>query len=249
MSTFSRRAVVAAGAGLLATAAGPDRAQSLLTEEQSGDPALPAETLSFDPQDVDRLVSGQHKAAFEPRIANFGQALLAEASKYVGENRQNATAQVTEFLALFDLPFAMNGKVVPFCAAGLSWVSATLYARQAKMPLMNGALRNYLPDLDHYHLYPTPSVLSLKEVALGKQRWVARGEKTPKTGWLVVYNWNGGPKPSHVGIVDHLDGSSLHTIEFNTSSANDSNGGQIARRVRPFNHQVEGFVRTDLAGI
>lgn len=248
---IDRRAMVAGVAGWVATG-GVARAQNLVVEEQFGDPALKPETLRFDRQGVADAVSGvafSHKGTNEPRITGFGAQLLAEAGKYVGQNRTDNHGQIEAFLEMFGLAFEMDGKVVPFCAAGLSWVSATLYAKQAGKGTDNKSLRNYLMDLHHWHFYPSPSVLDMKTVAMGEHRWIPRsaatGAAAPKAGWLVVYNWNQDGKPDHVGIVDHLEGTQLHTVEFNTSAPNNSNGGRVARRIRAFNAQVEGFIRPD----
>jgi hypothetical protein len=90
----------------------------------------------------------------------------------------------------------------------------------------------------------------MKYVALGKRRWVARldanASLAPRPGWLVVYNWNGDGKSDHVGLVERIAGTTLHTIEFNTSAKNDSNGGTVARRERAFDKTVEGFIRPEL---
>jgi hypothetical protein len=226
-------------------------AQGLETEVQYGDPGLPEEQLTFDPDAVLAKVAAPTRAAFAPRLPNFNGVLVGAAGEHVGESRETHRSAIERYLELFELPFAAQGKVVPFCAAGLSYVSAMLYARSTgvKTPSM-AQLRNVLSDIDHHHFYPSPSVMDMKYVALGKRRWVARldanGRLAPQPGWLVVYNWNGDGKSDHVGLVERIAGTTLHTIEFNTSATNDSNGGKVARRQRAFDKTVDGFIRPEL---
>lgn len=226
-------------------------AQTLEVEEQYGDPGLPVERLTFSPDDVLATVAGQTRAAFAPRIADFNGLFVGEGAKHVGESRRTHRPAIEAYLELFALPFAANGNVVPFCAAGLSYVAAMLYARSTGVaePSLS-QLRNFLSDIDHHHFFPSPSVLDMKHVALGKRRWVERARAAnalaPRPGWLVVYNWNRDGKPDHVGVVEEVAGTTLRTIEFNTSAENDSNGGTVARRQRKLDTTVEGFIRPEL---
>ncbi|VXC80821.1 conserved hypothetical protein [Burkholderia sp. 8Y] len=165
---------------------------------------------------------------------------------------------IASLLDLFELPASMDGKPVPFCAAGVSYVAAMVYAkasavRQGVNPPKysdTGALEGYLTELDHAHFYPTPSVYDMYLVAMGKRRWVlGSGLNRPKPGWIVVYCWTGG-KPDHVGIVKAARNSSISTIEFNTSpahvtSTDQRNGGYVASRERQYpSKYVKGFIRT-----
>jgi CHAP domain len=149
---------------------------------------------------------------------------------------------------MFGTSFENNGKVVPFCAAGLSWVATTLYAEQAQVgDRKNHSLQPYLLEVRQRHFYPTPSVVNMQTVASIEGKWVARtsatGTRAPRKGWLVVYNWD-GKRPDHVGIIDSVEPGWLNTVEFNTSDKDNRNGGAIAMRHREINHTVEGYIRT-----
>ena len=48
--------------------------------------------------------------------------------------------------------------------------------------------------------------------------------------------------PDHIGIVVSVDSNSVKTVEFNTSAENDTNGGAVSRRDRPFK-TIDGFVK------
>lgn len=264
MSELNRRQVVAATAGIVAlaqlgknqaqaqpTLEAPDQDDRLFVEPQRGDPAVVEETLSFNPIAIQRAVLGRTQADFEPRIENIRSEMVNEAIRYLGKNRTNNRDEIGKWFDLFNLPFALNGNPLPFCATGLSYVAATLYARQKGVTsFTTSSLRNFLGDVDHHHFYPSPSVMDIKMVAMGKRRWIARSSATgalaPRPGWLVVYDWNGDGRSDHIGLVERLVGTTLHTIEFNTSAINATNGGSVARKTRPLNSRVQGFVRPEL---
>jgi hypothetical protein len=65
-------------------------------------------------------------------------------------------------------------------------------------------------------------------------RATGRAAATPQPGDLAIFDWDGG-LPDHVGIVIRLDGE-LHTVEGNTAVGNDSDGGEVMRRVRDRRH-------------
>ncbi|MCI5843239.1 MAG: CHAP domain-containing protein [Clostridiales bacterium] len=53
-----------------------------------------------------------------------------------------------------------------------------------------------------------------------------------KAGDVMLFNFSGGSSPTHTGILESVSGSTLTTIEGNTSTANDTNGGAVMRRTR-----------------
>jgi hypothetical protein len=61
-------------------------------------------------------------------------------------------------------------------------------------------------------------------------RATGRAVAEPQPGDLAIFDWDGG-LPDHVGIVIHADGE-LRTVEGNTAVGDDSNGGEVMRRVR-----------------
>ena len=65
----------------------------------------------------------------------------------------------------------------------------------------------------------------------------------PQVGDVVFFDWQKDGVSDHVGIVEKVnkDGS-ITTLEGNTSSSNNSNGGEVQRRHRPLN-VVQGFGR------
>lgn len=66
-----------------------------------------------------------------------------------------------------------------------------------------------------------------------KQRgqWKSRTTK-PKPGWIVFFGNNSSGEACHVGLVTGTSGAYVYTIEGNTSSDNNANGGRVEARTR-----------------
>src|ERR1041384_577485 len=223
-------------------------------EWQRSDEAIDFEPLSFDPDAVQRAKQKRNRARFERREKVFGAGLIEQASTWVGKGRSNAKDEIAKLLKIFDLPFAIDGKPVPFCAAGASYVAAQIYARRyvkEDSKLTPEVVAEYLGDIDHHHFAPSPSVWDMYFVARGKRRWkdAEPAKVAPKPGWLVIFDFVKGA--DHVGIVERYEPGTVHTIEFNTVPENavgsEANGGMVARRRRRYTvPMIKGFVQTDL---
>lgn len=224
-----------------------------VTEYQRGDPSMLREAMSYYPERV-RGIIDTARANYTPRIPRFSNTLLGNAQAFIGVSRQGNQQQVSDFLELFGLPYAIGGNPLAFCASGISYCAALAYARTSSHKQSFGrselfpALQSTLGDVDHHHFYPSPSVADMYNVALGKRRWSRRGSTLPRPGWLVIYDWDQNGGTDHVGVVESADRQSLHTIEFNTSGTyqgNQINGGAVFRKTRPLNGTVKGYIRTD----
>ena len=114
---------------------------------------------------------------------------------------------------------------VAWCGMFVSWVYAT-----AGKPLPN---------------------IGFKKGFAGCQTAVAYFKKNgcittkPVPGDLVFFDWNGDGRYDHTGIfVKKLDKNTFESIEGNTSLTNQSNGGQVMKRVR--NYATALFVHPKL---
>lgn len=57
----------------------------------------------------------------------------------------------------------------------------------------------------------------------------------PVAGDIVFFDWNSDLRYDHVGLFSRkIDELHFETIEGNTSVGNDSNGGQVMKRIRTF---------------
>lgn len=79
----------------------------------------------------------------------------------------------------------------------------------------------------------------------GFDAWRANHSEGVGPGWLVLYNWNGGSEPEHVGVVKAVHPGYIETVEGNTGGANPSDGGMVAIERRPYNFTV-GYARPRL---
>jgi hypothetical protein len=237
---------------LLAQAGTPGRCtKEICMEEQRGEPDLPPETLTYKPGEIETL-SGTSKAQYLKRPSNFTQLFISEADAWINKNRQSNKEEISRVLDLFMLPFQQAGKYVPFCAAGLSFVAATVYAKQDKnnsAPYSLSTISNYLGEVDRYHFYPTPSVWDMFLVGQGKRRWIdgKSGKQVPKPGSLIVFDWGGNGGANHVGLVERYENGKIHTIEFNTvpdgATGSQRQGGHVAKKTRAYPAKtIKGFI-------
>jgi hypothetical protein len=156
--------------------------------------------------------------------STLGQKALAEALNHVGKKERPSGSNRTEFGRWFGVD------AVPWCNTFVSYCFA-IGAKYVICPGFGGAgvYRNgctYVPTTEAW----------LRATGM----W--RGRTTPMAGDIAIFNWDGGV-PDHIGIVEEFLGDGkFHAIEGNTAVGNDSNGGQVMRRLR-YLSQVNGFGR------
>lgn len=235
-------------------------ASDLIVETQSGDPQLPGEQISFSESLMARLTSTQ-RAVLAPRIEDFSTRFLTAAQEFLGFNRQDNEPEITEMLGTFGLGFRQGDPpaFVPYCAAGASYVAGLVYARQAGEDLTVDRVikvRKFLPEVTKFHFQPSVSVIDIWKVGDGTRRMIPRNRLDGvKPGWLIVFDWRRTglyERADHIGLVESVDlaNNTVTTIEFNTATtgANGSaqrNGGHVARRVRPVDPSIKGFIDTN----
>lgn len=139
--------------------------------------------------------------------------VLRIAQGEIGYNRYNDPETGTKYGRWYaqqvnNSYFGQNG--VPYCAMFASWVLTQAGVSCA------GFIGAYCPTMYN------------AAKAAGRVR---TNKQDAQPGDIVYFDWNGGVV-DHVGIVEKNFGGYLQTIEGNTSSANNANGGQVARRTR-----------------
>lgn len=112
--------------------------------------------------------------------------------------------------------YGMNGQ--PWCVMFVMWVCAQAGAA--------------LPTR-------TASCTTLMRAAKAAGMWVHSGYRP---GDVVIYDWGGDGVPDHCGIVESVNNAQITAIEGNTAVGNDSNGGEVMRRIRSVK-QILGAVR------
>ena len=110
-------------------------------------------------------------------------------------------------LVKYGVDFGMNGQ--PWCMMFVWWVF-----REAG-----------------FNLHKTGSCTTLASRYKTAGQWVTSGYKP---GDIVMFDFSGKKtKTEHVGILESIDADgNLITIEGNTGTGNDANGGAVMRRVR-----------------
>lgn len=106
----------------------------------------------------------------------------------------------------------VQGKSLAWCAVFIWWLF-----REAGIPELyyGGGQTAYCPTLLSYHK------------ARGQ---LVRGDYHP--GDIVFFNFSGGQTAQHVGLCESWNGREITTIDGNTGSGNEANGGAVMRRVR-----------------
>jgi hypothetical protein len=138
-----------------------------------------------------------------------------EASKHVKESPRNSNrVKYSEWY----------GMIGPWCAMFQTWCADQTTQR---WPL-RGSRFAYVPYLEH---------------AAAAHQYALSFTSSPVPGDIVTYDWDGDGVADHVGIFESWHGSGVFTaIEGNTSTSDQSNGGEVMRRTR-YRSQVHRFIR------
>lgn len=113
----------------------------------------------------------------------------------------------------------VSGSNYAWCCAFVWWVFRE--AGAAKL-FYGGGKTAYCPSLKNYH----------------KGQAVA-GDYRP--GDVIFFNFSGKPNAAHVGICESWDGATITTIDGNTGSGNEANGGAVMRRKRSKKYIVGAY--------
>jgi hypothetical protein len=162
--------------------------------------------------------------AIQRQPSSIGQQALDEALKHIGTKESPSGSNKTAFGKWF----GVDG--VAWCNVFVSYCFS-IGAKYVICAGFNGA-----------GVYPNGCTYVPTTEAWMQATGIWKGRTTPLPGDIAIYNWDGGV-PDHIGIVEQdLGGGKFNAIEGNTAVGNDSNGGQVMRRVR-YVSQVDGFGR------
>lgn len=135
--------------------------------------------------------------------------ILRIAQAEIGTKEQPANSNKVKYNTAY-YGREVSGSNYAWCAVFVWWCfkqagAASLY--------YGGGKTAYCPTLLSYH-----------------KAQAVKGDYKP--GDVVFFNFSGGSSAKHVGIVESWDGKTLTTIEGNTGTGNDTNGGAVMRRTR-----------------
>jgi len=133
--------------------------------------------------------------------------IIEVAIKEIGVTEKPKNSNNTKYGAWFGL------QNLPWCAIFVSWCYAT-----AGKPLPNiGFAKGFAGCQTGYDYFR-------------RKGWLITD---PQEGDIVLFDWNGDSRYDHTGLfVKWVDTVHFETIEGNTSLTNQSNGGQVMRRIR-----------------
>lgn len=139
-------------------------------------------------------------------MAATAEKLLALARAELGVTESPAGSNQVKYNTEY------GGGAKPWCCVFLWWLF-----RQAEASglFFNGARTAYAPALLTYHK---------------KQGQAVSGNYQP--GDVIFFDFNGNGTADHVGLCERWDGTSITTIDGNTGTTSEANGGAVMRRTR-----------------
>lgn len=159
-----------------------------------------------------------------------------EPDETYGTLRQAALALAKSQIGITESPPDSNqvkytnwyGMVGPWCAMFVTWAFETNNVGQSPS-FQQGSRYAYVPYI-------------VSDARAKKNK--LQTTDSPIPGDLVAYDWEWNGEYDHVGIFEKwADGDTFNAIEGNTSTSNQSNGGQVMRRNRLPSTQGTVFVR------
>lgn len=113
----------------------------------------------------------------------------------------------------------ISGSNYAWCCVFVWWVFRETGAPEL---FYGGGKTAYCPSLKSFH-----------------QKQAVKGDYRP--GDVIFFNFTGKSNAAHVGICESFDGTYITTIDGNTGTANDANGGAVMRRRRSKKYIVGAY--------
>jgi hypothetical protein len=154
--------------------------------------------------------------------------MLAQAKTQVGINESPPGSNKVKYTAWY-------GMVGAWCAMFVTWCAV----RSRSKAFVKGSRYAYTPFM-------------VRDARLGVNRLSLVPTADVKPGHIVMFDWEGGGRSGnpystdHTGLFDEwiTKGSTFKTIEGNTSSRSDSDGGAVERRDRSIG-SVSAFIQAE----
>jgi len=148
------------------------------------------------------------------------QARLSRAITQIGTKESPANSNQCTYTQWY-------GMVGPWCAMFCTWSDQT--GGHPTMSFVKGKKYAYVPYI-------------VNDARMGINGLSITSD--PKPGDLVCYDWDRNGEYDHIGLFEKwTSGRVFNAIEGNTSTSNNSNGGEVMRRQRDANAQGTVFVR------
>lgn len=157
----------------------------------------------------------------EPTPGKVREKALHRAVSQIGVKESPAGSNVVKFSEWY-------GMIGPWCAMFVTWCYET--NEEGDSPsFVKGSRYAYVPYI-------------VADARAGKNGLMTTDDPIP--GDLVCYDWDADGEYDHIGMFERwLGGGDFQDIEGNTSTSDQSNGGQVMRRTRSRGGQGTVFVR------
>jgi len=160
--------------------------------------------------------------------------------KHTGTIREKALKKAISQIGVKESPSGSNkvrytdwyGMVGPWCAMFATWCFELAAQEMGKdsPAFVRGSYYAYVPYI-------------LSDAKAGRRG--LRITSDPQPGDLVIYDWHYDSVPDHIGIFEQGSVYSFSAVEGNTSTSNNSNGGEVMRRTRGSGDADIDFVRVN----
>jgi hypothetical protein len=181
-----------------------------------------ANEMGMDANAVNLIMEAYYQFNTPPAPAPLLQRVqvLTVAKEYIGYKESPAGSNHTKFGAWYGMDYQ------PWCAMFIAYLyevecggspSFAQAQRYAYVPYITGDARNHKNGL---------SIVT-----------------QPEPGDLVCFDWGHDGVPDHIGIFESGSPTRFNAIEGNTSTSNNSNGGEVMRRARDTGQAAITFVR------
>lgn len=160
----------------------------------------------------------------EPVEGKVRDAALNRACSQIGVSESPPNSNVVKFSDWY-------GMIGPWCAMFVTWCFeyGADDLRVDSPPFVKGSRYAYVPYI-------------VADARAHKYGLSTTDDPVP--GDLVCYDWQSNGEPDHIGVFERWQGGGdFSAIEGNTSTSDNSNGGQVMRRVRNRSGQGTVFVR------
>lgn len=186
----------------------------------AGETAMDARSVELVNAAWDRFGGKEPSAKGGPTGTTGAQARLARAQSQLGVTEYPPNSNECRYTDWY-------GSVGPWCAMFVTWSDLTGPV-PCKATFVRASRYAYVPYI-------------LADARLGY--YGLSVTSSPKPGDLVLYDWSWDGEYDHVGIFESGNASEWTAIEGNTSTSNNSNGGQVMRRTRSKSEAAVVFVR------
>lgn len=151
------------------------------------------------------------------------QKIISMAVSQIGIKEQPANSNKVKYNTEY-YGSEVSGSDYPWCCAFVWWVFKHC---NASALFYGGKKTAYCPTVENYYKQ--------------QGKWYSSG----KPGDMVLFDFSHKGIAGHIGIVEKVNADgSYTTIEGNTGSGNDANGGAVMRRIR-YKSSIRGFARPD----